>query len=79
LISNPFNAALNPEGSAALRDQHTAEIEEIKSDKKVMKQSFSVKTGRILFALDNLDGRKPRRRHFCLSSEQALTARHLPR
>jgi hypothetical protein len=35
----------------------------------------------ILFALDNLDRRKPqeRRWRFHLSSEQALTARHLPR
>jgi hypothetical protein len=37
--------------------------------------------GQILFALDNLDRRKPqeRMRRFCLGSEQALTARHLPR
>jgi hypothetical protein len=37
--------------------------------------------GQILIALDNLDRRKPqeRMRRFCLSSEQALTARHLPR
>ena len=36
--------------------------------------------GRILFALDNLDRRKPQEkmRRFYLSSEQALTARHLP-
>ena len=37
--------------------------------------------GQILFALDNLDRRKPqeRMRRFRLGSEQALTARHLPR
>jgi hypothetical protein len=29
-----------------------------------MKQSFGVKTGRILFALDNLDGRKPQEKAF---------------
>jgi hypothetical protein len=36
--------------------------------------------GQILFALDNLDRRKPQERmpRFCLDSEQALTARHLP-
>jgi hypothetical protein len=38
-------------------------------------------TGQILFALDNLDRRKPqeRMRRFRLGSERALTARHLPR
>jgi hypothetical protein len=37
--------------------------------------------GQILLALDNLDRRKPqeRRRRFCVGSDQALTARHLPR